>query len=35
LGALSCLQRCGLEYESEHSDEIIERRQYGVDGDDW
>lgn len=32
-GALSCLTKCGQEYESEHADEIIERRQYGVDGD--
>ena len=32
--ALGCLKRCGQEYEEEHRDEIIERRQYGVDGDD-
>lgn len=31
--ALACLKRCGQEYEDEHRDEIIERRQYGVDGD--
>jgi hypothetical protein len=24
---------CGAEYEREHTEEIIERRQYGVDGD--
>lgn len=33
-GALQCLKRCGQEYEDEHKDEIIERRQYGIDGDD-
>jgi hypothetical protein len=32
--ALSVLRRCGQQYEEEHQDEIIERRQYGVDGDD-
>ena len=32
--ALNCLKKCGQQYESEHADEIIERRQYGVDGDD-
>jgi hypothetical protein len=32
--ALSVLRRCGQQYEEEHHDEIIERRQYGVDGDD-
>jgi hypothetical protein len=31
--ALKCLETCGRQYESEHNDEIIERRQYGVDGD--
>lgn len=31
--ALACLQTCGRQYEEEHQDEIIERRQYGVDGD--
>lgn len=32
--ALAVLRRCGQQYEEEHQDEIIERRQYGVDGDD-
>lgn len=31
--SLACLQLCGKQYEDEHPDEIIERRQYGVDGD--
>ena len=31
--ALKTLQLCGKQYEEEHQDEIIERRQYGVDGD--
>lgn len=31
--AFKCLQLCGKQYEDEHPDEIIERRQYGVDGD--
>lgn len=31
--AIKCLQLCGKQYEEEHPDEIIERRQYGVDGD--
>jgi hypothetical protein len=31
--ALSVLSYCGQQYEEEHPDEIIERRQYGVDGD--
>jgi len=31
--AMKCLQICGKQYEEEHNDEIIERRQYGVDGD--
>ena len=31
--ALSVLSFCGQQYEEEHPDEIIERRQYGVDGD--
>lgn len=26
--------KCGKEYEDDHQNEIIERRQYGVDGDD-
>jgi len=32
--ALNCLLKCGQQYEEEHADEIIERRQYGIDGDD-
>ena len=32
--AVECLTRCGQQYEEEHQDEIIERRQYGIDGDD-
>ena len=31
--ALATITRCGQQYEDEHQDEIIERRQYGVDGD--
>lgn len=31
--ALQCLQVCGRQYEEEHSEDIIERRQLGVDGD--
>lgn len=31
--ALCVLRRCGQQYEEEHPDEIIEKRQYGVDGD--
>ena len=31
--ALATITRCGVQYEDEHQDEIIERRQYGVDGD--
>jgi hypothetical protein len=30
---LSCLKICRSQYEEEHPDEIIERRQLGVDGD--
>ena len=32
--ALQCIEKCGLQYECEHPDEVIERRQFGVDGDD-
>jgi hypothetical protein len=32
--ALMCLTKCGQQYEEEHNDEVIERRQYGIDGDD-
>eukprot|EP00620_Florenciella_sp_RCC1587_P019755 CAMPEP_0182570508 /NCGR_PEP_ID=MMETSP1324-20130603/10808_1 /TAXON_ID=236786 /ORGANISM="Florenciella sp., Strain RCC1587" /LENGTH=1097 /DNA_ID=CAMNT_0024784913 /DNA_START=27 /DNA_END=3316 /DNA_ORIENTATION=+ len=31
--AMNALALCGKEYEKENQDEIIERRQYGVDGD--
>lgn len=31
--ALSCLLTCGRQYEDEHPDEVIEKRQYGIDGD--
>jgi hypothetical protein len=31
--ALNCIQICGLLYEEEHYDEIVERVQFGVDGD--
>eukprot|EP00903_Cladosiphon_okamuranus_P014433 g13393.t1 len=31
--ALETLSKCGAEYEHEHQDDIIERRQLGVDGD--
>ncbi|CAM9789668.1 unnamed protein product, partial [Discosporangium mesarthrocarpum] len=31
--ALEALSLCGHEYEREHQDEVIERRQFGVDGD--
>ena len=32
--ALNCLRKCGQQYEEEHADDIIEKRQYGIDGDD-
>lgn len=32
--ALTCLKLCGRQYEEEHPDDVIERRQYGVDGSD-
>ncbi len=32
--ALDCIEKCGLQYEYEHPDDVIERRQFGVDGDD-
>ena len=32
--ALDCIERCGLQYECEHPEDVIERRQFGVDGDD-
>jgi hypothetical protein len=31
--SMNCLKICGQQYEDEHQGEIIERRQYGVDGD--
>lgn len=31
--AVETLSKCGAEYEREHQDDIIERRQFGVDGD--
>jgi hypothetical protein len=31
--ALQCLKACGKEYEEEHFDEIIVKKQYNVDGD--
>ena len=31
--ALAAIENCGQQYEAEHPEEIIERRQYGVDGD--
>lgn len=31
--ALEALSKCGAEYECEHQSDIIERRQFGVDGD--
>uniref|UniRef100_A0A7S1XY42 Uncharacterized protein n=1 Tax=Phaeomonas parva TaxID=124430 RepID=A0A7S1XY42_9STRA len=30
---LEAIRLCGAEYEREHTDEVIERRQFGVDGD--
>ncbi|GMH56157.1 hypothetical protein TrRE_jg12906, partial [Triparma retinervis] len=31
--AIQAIEHCGGQYEAEHPDDIIERRQYGVDGD--
>ena len=31
--ALKAIDSCGEQYEAEHSNDVIERRQYGVDGD--
>jgi hypothetical protein len=31
--ALNCIRICGMQYEKEHYDEIVERLQFGVDGD--
>ena len=33
LQAMEAVKNCGQQYEAEHPDEIIERRQFGVDGD--
>lgn len=32
--ALDCIEKCGLQHEREHPDDVIERRQFGVDGDE-
>ena len=32
--SLNCLKVCGQMYEEEHMDDILEKRQYGVDGDE-
>ena len=32
--AVQCIEKCGLQYESEHPDEVVERRQFGVDGEE-
>lgn len=32
--ALNCVDKCGEQYERDHPDEFIDRRQLGVDGDD-
>ena len=32
--ALAVLRRCGQQYEDDHPNDIIEKRQYGIDGDD-
>ena len=31
--AVQAIEHCGGQYEAEHPDDVIERRQYGVDGD--
>lgn len=31
--AMNCLVKCGKMYEEDHPEDIIERRQYGIDGD--
>jgi hypothetical protein len=31
--AVHCLLLCGKEYEEENKDDVLEKRQYGVDGD--
>ena len=32
--ALRAISKCGEVYEAEHEEDVIERRQYGVDGDE-
>ncbi len=32
--ALDCIEKCGLQHECEHPQDVIERRQFGIDGDD-
>lgn len=32
--AMAAVENCGQQYEAENPDEIIERRQYGIDGDE-
>lgn len=32
--ALECIEKCGWQYEQEHPDDVIERLQLGIDGDD-
>jgi len=32
--AMAVLRRCGQQYEDDHPNDIIEKRQYGIDGDD-
>lgn len=32
--AMLAIENCGRQYEVEHPDEVIERKQYGIDGDD-
>ena len=31
--ALQCVEKCGLQYENDPPDDVIERRQFGVDGE--
>ena len=31
--AMECLKTCGQQYEKEHPEDVIEKRQFGVDGD--
>lgn len=31
--AIQAIEHCGGQYEAEHPDDVIERRQYGIDGD--